>query len=255
MKKIIAALVMLWAPVFAFAAGAGMENMKVEINLENKASLQRGAQLFVNYCLSCHSASVMRYNRLSSDLGLSPEQVEKNLIFTSDFSKDDNGEPTKIGSLMQVALREADAKTMFGTKIPDLSVVGRSRGADWLYTYLMTFYVDESRPTGVNNQRFPSVGMPHVLWELEGLKKPVYGTHQVGGHEEKVIIGYETVVPGKMNKVEFANAMRDLTNYMVYMAEPAKLVRYGIGIGVLFFLFLIFIVSYALKKEYWKDVH
>ncbi len=255
MKKIITVCVLLLAPLTVLASGDGMHNLSAEIDLNNKASLQRGAKMFVNYCLSCHSAAAMRYNRLSSDLGLTPSQVEKNLIFTADFSKEDLGEPTKIGSQMKVALRPGDAKTMFGTAVPDLSVVSRARGADWLYTYLMTFYLDDSRPSGVNNQRFPNVGMPHVLWELEGLKKPVYETHQIEGHDHKVIVGFETVVPGKLSKVEYADAVRDLVNYMAYMGEPAQLVRYSVGLGVMFFLFILFIVAYALKKEYWKDIH
>lgn len=256
MKKIIVAFLMSMAPMLVLASGDGMHDDKVDIDLNNKASLQNGARLFVNYCLSCHSAKAMRYNRMAKDLGLTNEQVEKNLIFTADYSKKPEGEISKIGSLMEVAMRTDDAKLWFGTKIPDLSVVARARGADWLYTYLRTFYIDESRPWGVNNQRFPSVGMPDVLWELEGLKKPVYETHEgADGKGHQVIVGYETVVPGKMSKVEFDNAMRDLVNYMVYMGEPALLVRKNIGVWVMLFLVIFFFVSYALKKEFWKDVH
>lgn len=256
MKKIIVAFLISMAPVLALAAGAGMHNDKVDIDLNNKASLQNGAKLFVNYCLSCHSAKAMRYNRMGLDLELTDEQVEKNLIFTADFSKKPDGEINKIGSLMEVAMQTEDAKQWFGTKIPDLSVVARSRGADWLYTYLRTFYIDESRPFGVNNQRFPSVGMPHVMWELEGFKKPVYENHKgADGKDHKVIAGFETVVPGKMSTVEFDNAMRDLVNYMVYMGEPALLERKTIGVWVMLFLVLFFFVAYALKKEYWKDIH
>jgi len=256
MKKIIVAFLMSMLPVLVLAAGDGMHNDKVDIDLNNKASLQNGAKLFVNYCLSCHSAKAMRYNRMGKDLELSDEQVEKNLIFTADYSKKPDGEINKIGSLMEVAMQTRDAKQWFGTKIPDLSVVSRSRGADWLYTYLRTFYIDESRPFGVNNQRFPSVGMPHVMWELEGLKKPVYENQKgADGKDHKVIAGYETVVPGKMSKVEFDDAMRDLVNYMVYMGEPALLERKTIGVWVMLFLVLFFFVSYAMKKEFWKDIH
>jgi len=256
MKKIIVAFLMSLAPVMVMAAGDGMKNDKVDIDLNNKASLQNGAKLFVNYCLSCHSAKAMRYNRMAKDLGLTNEQVEDNLIFTADYSKKPDGETNKIGSLMDVAMWTKDAKQWFGTKIPDLSVVSRARGADWLYTYLRTFYIDESRPFGVNNQRFPSVGMPHVLWELEGTKKAVYENQKgADGKDHKVIAGFETVVPGKMTKVEYDNAMRDLVNFMVYMGEPALLVRKTIGVWVLLFLVLFFFVAYALKKEYWKDIH
>ncbi len=256
MKKLITAFLMTMMPVLVMAAGDGMHNDKVDIDLSNKASLQNGAKLFVTYCLSCHSAKAMRYNRLVSDLGMTQEQVEKNLIFTSDFSKKEDGEATKVGSLMEVAMQARDAKQWFGTKIPDLSVVARSRGADWLYTYLRTFYIDKSRPYGVNNQRFPSVGMPHVMWELEGFKKAVYEDHKgADGKVHKVISGFETVVPGKLSTVEFDNAMRDLVNYMVYMGEPALLVRKTIGVWVMLFLVLFFFVAYAMKKEFWKDLH
>ncbi|MDH5444871.1 MAG: cytochrome c1 [Gammaproteobacteria bacterium] len=256
MKKTILAFLMSMLPVLAMAAGGGMKNYAVDIDLNNKASLQNGAKLFVNYCLSCHSAQAMRYNRMAKDLGMTEEQVKNNLIFTADYSKKPEGETNKVGSLMEVAMWTKDAKSWFGTKVPDLSVVARARGADWLYTYLTTFYIDESRPFGVNNQRFPSVGMPHVMWELEGLKKAVYKTEKgADGKDHKVITGFETVVPGKMSKVEFDSAMRDLVNYMVYMGEPALLVRKTMGVWVLLFLVIFFFVAYALKKEYWKDIH
>lgn len=256
MKKISVAILMSILPVLALASGDGMKNDKADIDLHNKASLQNGAKLFVNYCLSCHSAKAMRYNRMGKDLGLTDEQVEENLIFTANYTKKPEGEHSKIGSLMEVATRTADAKQWFGTKVPDLSVVARARGADWLYTYLRTFYVDDSRPFGVNNQRFPSVAMPHVLWELEGLKKPVIEHHKdAEGHDHEVIVGYETVVPGKMTKVEYDNAMRDLVNFLVYMGEPALLERKTIGVWVMLFLVIFLVLAYALKKEFWKDVH
>jgi ubiquinol-cytochrome c reductase cytochrome c1 subunit len=254
MKKIMISLLMM--PLVAFAAGGGIHLDKADIDLDNKESLQRGAKLFVNYCLSCHSASYMRYNRMAKDLGLDDKQVENNMMFIADFSKLEEGEPGKVGSLMKVALRTDDAKQMFGTKVPDLTVRARSRGADWLYTYLRTFYLDESRPFGVNNATFKDVGMPHVLWELEGLKKAIKETHKDHeGNEVSKIVRYETVVPGKMTAAEYDDAMRDLVNFMVYMGEPAQLVRYKWGVIVLIFLFLLFIPSYSMKKEYWKDVH
>ncbi|MGD8526063.1 MAG: cytochrome c1 [Thioalkalispiraceae bacterium] len=254
MKKIMISLLMM--PLVAFAAGGGVHLDKADIDLDNKESLQRGAKLFVNYCLSCHSASYMRYNRMAKDLGLDDKQVENNMMFIADFSKLEEGEPGKVGNLMKVALRTEDAKQMFGTKVPDLTVVSRSRGADWLYTYLRTFYLDESRPFGVNNATFKDVGMPHVLWELEGLKKAIKETHKDHeGNEVSKIVDYEIVVPGKMKAAEYDNAIRDLVNFMVYMGEPAQLVRYKWGVIVLIFLFLLFIPAYALKKEYWKDVH
>ena len=255
MKKIIVTLLMM-APVLAVAAGGGMQNKKADVDLNNQASLQRGAKLFTNYCLSCHGAAVSRYNRVARDIGLTEQQMQDNLMFIADFSKLKEGEPTKVGSLMSVALQTNDAKKMFGTKVPDLSLVARSRGADWLYTYLTTFYVDEKRPYGVNNQRFPDVGMPHVLWELEGLKKAIYKTEKgVDGKDHQVITGFETVVEGKMTAAEYDNAVRDLVNFMVYLGEPAQLVRYKIGVWVILFLLILLVVAYGLKKEYWKDVH
>ena len=246
MKKIIIALLITLMPALGLAAGGGVHLDKADVDLTNQASLQNGAKLFVNYCLSCHSAAYMRYNRMAKDLGLSEEQVQDNLMFAAD----------KVGETMTIAMPANDAKKWFGTKIPDLTVVARARGEDWLYTYLRTFYLDASRPWGVNNATFKDVGMPHVLWELEGLKQPVYEIHKDHeGNETKRIVRYEMVQAGKMSETEYDNAVRDLVNFMVYMGEPAKLSRYNIGVWVLLFLALLFVVSYAMKKEFWKDVH
>ena len=246
MKKIIIALLITLMPALGLAAGGGVHLDKADVDLTNQASLQNGAKLFVNYCLSCHSAAYMRYNRMAKDLGLSEEQVQNNLMFAAD----------KVGETMTIAMPANDAKKWFGTKIPDLTVVARARGEDWLYTYLRTFYLDASRPWGVNNATFKDVGMPHVLWELEGLKQPVYEIHKDHeGNETKRIVRYEMVQAGKMSAAEYDNAVRDLVNFMVYMGEPAKLSRYNIGVWVLLFLALLFVVSYAMKKEFWKDVH
>ncbi len=255
MKKLIATLLISLLPTFAYAAGGNIKLQEVEINLDNKASLQRGAKLFVNYCLNCHEASYMRYSRMAKDIGLTDEQVSKNMIFPADFSKEKDGKPKKPGELMTVAMSAEDGKAYFGTPVPDLSVIARARGVDWLYTYLKSFYIDESRPFGVNNTTFPSVGMPHVLWELEGLKKAIKTKHtDENGHETETVT-YETVIPGSMSAAEYDSAVTDLVNFLEYMGEPAKLVRYTMGIYVLGFLFLLFIVSYAMKKEFWKDVH
>ena len=246
MKNIIIALLITLMPALGVAAGGGVHLDKADVDLTNQASLQNGAKLFVNYCLSCHSAVYMRYNRMAKDLGLTEEQVQNNLMFAAD----------KVGETMTIAMPANDAKKWFGTKIPDLTVVARARGEDWLYTYLRTFYLDASRPWGVNNATFKDVGMPHVLWELEGLKQPVYEIHKDHeGNETKRIVRYEMVQAGKMSAAEYDNAVRDLVNFMVYMGEPAKLSRYNIGVWVLLFLALLFVVSYAMKKEFWKDVH
>ena len=162
----------------------------------------------------------------------------------------------KVGDTMTIAMPQTDAKRWFGNPPPDLSVIARARGTDYIYTYLKTFYVDENRPFGVNNAVFPDVGMPHVLWELEGMKKPVTKTEgDAEGNEKTVISGYEIVKPGSMNEAEYDEAARDLTNFMVYMSEPVVLKRQQIGIWVLLFLAIFFVVAYALKKEYWKDIH
>jgi ubiquinol-cytochrome c reductase cytochrome c1 subunit len=247
MKKFIAALVLGLSPVLASAAGGAAVPLEpANIDLTDKPSLQRGAKLFVNYCLSCHSAAYQRYNRMGRDIGVEVELVEENLMFASD----------KAGELMKVALRREDAETWFGKKMPDLSLVARSRGPDWLYTYLTTFYVDPSRPWGVNNQVFKDVGMPHVLWELQGLYAPVYReTTDADGEVVKKVVGYEMVRAGTMTEEEYQAAMRDLTNFLTYMAEPARLDRQRIGVWVLLFLALFTAVAYLLKKEYWKDVH
>ena len=245
MKKLIIAFLFAATPMLANASG-GVHLDSVDIDMSDKASLQNGAKLFVNYCLSCHSAQYMRYNRMAVDLELTEDEVLTNLMFASE----------KIGDTMTIAMDKDDATAWFGTKVPDLSVTARSRGAEWLYTYLRTFYVDAERPWGVNNATFKDVGMPHVLWELEGMKKPVYETHtDAEGHETKTISGYEIVQPGKMSAGEYDNAVRDLVNFMVYVGEPAKMQRYTIGIWVLLFLVILFVPAYAMKKEFWKDIH
>ncbi len=218
---------------------------QVNIDLTDKPSLQRGARLFVNYCLSCHSARYMRYNRMGRDLGLTDKQVIDNLMFAAE----------KVGEQMKVAMPADDAAKWFGAAPPDLTLEARLRGPDWIYTYLRTFYLDPSRPFGVNNLVFPSVGMPHVLWQLQGWQKPVYKTIEHAGHKEKVIEKLELVSPGQLSPAKYDAAVRDLVNFMTYMAEPIKLKRTALGVRVLIFLAVFTVLSYLMKKEYWKDVH
>ena len=250
MRNILVAVLMLLAPTMSRAAGdGGVQLYELDVDLSDKAALQRGARLFVNYCLSCHGASFMRYNRMARDLGLTEDQVRENLMFTTD----------KVGDLMKVAMAPQDAERWFGTPPPDLSVIARSRGAEWLYTYLLTFYRDDNpaRPYGVNNLVFRDVGMPNVLWELQGTQVLRNGAgsgdgdHTAGRVED--LLAIET--PGIMTAAEFESAMGDLVSFLVYLGEPAKMHRYRIGTWVLAFLVVMFIVSYALKKEYWKDIH
>ncbi len=226
------------------ASGGGVQLQKAHVDLSDTASLQRGAKLFVNYCLSCHSAHFMRYNRVGRDLGISEELLQEHLMFASD----------KSGEVMNVAMSVEDGERWFGVAPPDLSVIARSRGANWLYTYFLSFYEDSnpSRPFGVNNLVFKDVGMPHVLWKLQGRQVPVYAEDE---HGKKHIESLKLVEPGILNADEYRRAMRDLTGFLVYVGEPAKLVRYGIGFWVLLFLAGFFLLTRLLYREYWKDLH
>ena len=241
-KNILLAL--LLAPGVVFAASE-IKLDPAPVNLRDTISLQRGAHIFVNYCVTCHNAAYMRYNRLQ-DLGLSEQQIKDNLMFAV---------AKRVGDTMTVAMDKNDAKDWFGTTPPDLSLIARSRGADWLYTYLRGFYRDNTTHTGWNNTVFPRVGMPHVLHTLQGvqvLKTEVQTDAHGHKHEvQKVVL--ET--PGTLTPAQYDMLVADLVNYLVYMAEPAKTFRMQLGIFVLFFLAIAFVVTYMLKKEFWKDVH
>ncbi len=251
MQKLLAILALSFVPAFSYAASAGVELDHVQIDLTNKSALQRGAKLFMNYCLGCHTADYHRYNRMAKDIGLTEEQVLENLIFTTDEA----GEQSKVGSLIFSNMDEQYGKTAFGAKPPNLALTARSRGTDWLYTYLRTFYLDPSRPIGVNNEVFEGVGMPHVLWELQGWRKPVYEMQKgADGREHEVMVGLEQVTEGKLSADEYDRAVADLVNFMAYLADPVKVERHRIGIIVMAFLIVFLIVAVMLKKEYWKDV-
>ena len=223
--------------------GPAMQPAKVD--LSDELSLQRGARVFVNYCVSCHSASFMRYNRVAEDLGLSEESVKTNLMFTSD----------KIGDVMRVAMLPSEAEAWFGVPPPDLSVVARSRGPDWLYNFLLGYYIDESKPTGVNNLFFKDTAMPHVLWEQQGLQRAVYRAEDNGGGENATIMRLELAQRGRLTENEYKRLVRDLVGFLVYVGEPAKLVRHRIGFWVIVFLLILLVSAYLMKREYWKDVH
>ncbi|MFC3531874.1 cytochrome c1 [Vogesella facilis] len=248
-RQLIAAAALVLPAVGAFASSEGPALEKAPINIQDTESLQRGAQTFANYCLSCHSASAMRYNRLT-DIGLSEEQIKGNLMFATD----------KIGEQMNVAMDKKDAKAWFGATPPDLSVIARSRGADYLYGYLRGFYRDDSRPTGWNNLVFDKVGMPHILWQWQG-EQVLKTEKNAEGHEEHslqlVKAGTLTKLEnGKANTAEFDKRMADLTNFLVYMAEPAQVKRQQIGYVVLMYLILLLLpFAYFLKKAYWKEIH
>jgi ubiquinol-cytochrome c reductase cytochrome c1 subunit len=236
-----AAFSVAMTPLAAWAAEGGYRLDRAPIDPTDLISLQAGARTFANYCLNCHGAQYMRYNRLA-DLGLTETQIRDNLIFTD----------AKVGDTMKVALSAKDGKAMFGAAPPDLTVVGRSRGADWLYTYLRTFYRDPNSPTGWNNAVFPQVAMPHALWTLQGERglQVVSRAAQHAPDEYK----WSEISPGAQNTVQYDTTVRDLVNFLVYMGEPVANSRKRIGILVLFALGVLFIFAYALKKEYWKDV-
>ncbi len=232
------------APLVTFASESAVPLDTAPIKPRDMASLQRGAKTFVNYCLSCHSADFMRYNRLR-DLGLTESQISENLIFTGQ----------KVGELMTVAMPKKEAKQWFGVAPPDLSVIARSRGSDWLYTYLRKFYRDDSTATGWNNLVFDKAAMPHVLYELQGeqiLNVKSEDNGHGGAHEIKELT---LAKPGSLSRAEYDAYVADLVNFLVYLGEPAANKRVQIGIIVMLFLFLMLILTYALKKEYWKDVH
>jgi ubiquinol-cytochrome c reductase cytochrome c1 subunit len=245
MKKMLIVLLLALAPAWVMAAGGGIHLDAANIDPTNKQSLQRGARLFVNYCLSCHSAALMRYERIGKDLGIDEKLVNENLIFSGG----------KAGDLMTVATHAEDAKEWFGIVPPDLTVIARARGVDWLYTYLRSFYRDDSKITGVNNLVFADVGMPHVMWELQGWQEPVITTVKDHAGNERKSVALELVEPGLMTVKEFDRATRDLVNFLDYMGEPAKYERRSLGIKVVLFLFMFLVIAYLLKKDYWKDVH
>ena len=248
MKKLFA--VLLLAPLIAWGAEEGHSLDRAPNLINDQAALQSGAKLFVNYCLNCHSASSMRYSRLG-DLGLSEEQIKKNLLFTSD----------KVGELMRVSMTSKDAKEWFGAAPPDLSVIARAKsgeqgsGADYIYTYLRTYYRDDSRPTGWNNLAYPNSAMPHVLWQLQGTRDAVYvdkkDEHGASVHEfEK----FQEVTPGAMTPLQYDQAVANITAFLSWMAEPSQEIRKRIGVWVLLFLGITFILTWRLNASFWKEV-
>ncbi|MGB5606879.1 MAG: cytochrome c1 [Gammaproteobacteria bacterium] len=245
MKKIILVLLLALAPVWVQAAGGGIHLDRANIDPNNKQSLQRGAALFVNYCLSCHAAGLMRYERMGKDLGLDEKLVSENLMFTGG----------KVGELMTVATADADASAWFGIVPPDLSVIARARGVDWLYSYMRSFYRDDSRHIGVNNLVFPDVGMPHVLWELQGWQEAVISTTKDHDGVEKKVVKLELAEPGLLTPKEYDRAIRDLVNFLDYMGEPAKHDRRQLGVKVILFLLVFLVLAYLMKREFWKDIH
>ncbi len=226
----------------AMASEAGMSLDTAPIKPTDVVSLQAGARTFANYCLNCHSASLMRWNRLM-ELGLTESQIKDNLMFNSD----------KVGELMSVTMSRKEAREWFGAAPPDLSVIARARGADWLYTYLRGFYRDPARPSGWNNTVFADVGMPHPLWQLQGERVRVeQAAKGDAGHAGAAT--YEYVKPGSLTPAQYDETARDLVNFLVYLGEPAAISRKQIGVFALLFLLAMWPLAWLLKREFWKDV-
>ncbi len=246
LKKLVAVCLGSLMMGSAFAAGGDFPLDSAPNRVNNNASLQNGAKIFVNYCLGCHSAVNLRYNRLR-DIGLSDQQIKDNLILGDQ----------KVGDLMTIAMSPKDAKAWFGKVPPDLSVEARARGTDWLYTYFRTYYKDDESPTGWNNMVYPNVGMPHVLWELQGeriAKFEEVKDPKNPSKTTKVFKGFEQVSPGLMKPQEYDDNIADLVSFMSWMAEPTQLQRKRIGVVVLLFLAIFTLLAWRLNKAYWKDI-
>ena len=242
MRLKLAALIAIGCVAGNAYAQQEMELDEAGNNVDNTASLQRGARYFVNYCLGCHSAKYVRYNRLGEDLQLSDDQLLNNLMFTGQRPFD----------TMSIAMDPDDAARWFGTAPPDLSLIARSRGTDYIYTFLRSFYVDESSPTGVDNLVLPGTAMPDVLWELQGIQEAV--TENDPEHEGEEHLMLQLVRPGKLTEEQFDGVVRDIVNFLDYIGEPMQLARQSLGIRVIAFLLVLLLISYMLKKEIWKDV-
>ncbi len=237
----MAAVMLFCAPVFA-SEGGGL--MQAGNDLGDRASLQRGAQAYMSYCSGCHSLKYLRYSRMADDLGLTEQQVMDNLNFTG----------AAFGEQIQVAMPHDEAAKWFGKMPPDLSLISRVRGSDWVYSYLKSFYVDESRPLGWNNKVFPNASMPNPLWELQGLQHAIHGKAEQEGIDPPVV-GLKVERPGKVDARAYDQTVRDITNFLEYAGEPAALKRQSLGVWVVLFLALLTFLAYLVKTEYWKDVH
>ncbi len=245
-RTIILFVVAFFWPLATSAISTGYPSFKADVDVTDKPSLQRGAKTFVNYCMGCHSAAYMRYNRMGEDLGIEESILQSNLMFGTE----------KSGDTMMIAMQKIDAEKFFGTAAPDLSVIARSRGADWLFTYFMTFYRDDSRPFGVNNLAFKDVAMPHVLWELQGIQKPIFKKiESEDGTQHEVIDHLEIETQGLLDSKDYKNMVNDLVNFLVYIGEPAQIQRKKTGVIVILYFLILLVIVYMLKREYWKDVH
>ena len=250
MKKIlITCLLALMGLTQVYAEEGGFPLDKAPDKLNDVVALQHGAQIFTNYCLNCHSAAYMRFNRLK-DIGLTEQQIKDNLLFTTE----------KVGDTMKVSMDPKEAKGWFGGVPPDLTVIARSRagrggsGADYLYTYMRTFYKDDTKLTGWNNLVYPNVAMPHVLWQMQGVRTPVFDTKTEHDEEVKEFKGWTQVTPGTMTSLQYDQAMGDLVAYLQWMGEPAQNTRIQVGVWVLLFLLVFTLCAWRLNAAYWKDI-
>ncbi|CAN5338880.1 cytochrome c1 [soil metagenome] len=256
----VLALVLALSPLAATARSEGGEMASAQVDLGDKASLQRGAALYMNYCSGCHSLSYQRYSRMADDLGLSKEQVEQNLIF--------NG--ARVGETMSTGLDTAQGEKWLGKAPPDLSVVARTKeqGPDWIYNYLKSFYVDEARPTGWNNTVFPGASMPHVLWEMQGVQRAVTEPKKAaeggefeacaqGEYQDQCITGFSIpeTQKGTQDAEQYDRTARDISAFLAYVGEPSAMKRESMGVWVVLFLAFLTLLTYLLKSEYWRDVH
>jgi ubiquinol-cytochrome c reductase cytochrome c1 subunit len=248
MDRSIAALLstlLLLAATSSFAAGDSAMTLKhADNDVSDTESLQRGARNFMNYCSGCHSAKYVRFNRMGRDLGLTEEQLIENLMFNAEVPHD----------TIQRTMRDEDAIRWFGKPPPDLSVTPRSRGIDYVFTFLQSFYVDPESPTGVDNVLLPGTSMPDVLWEMRGYQKAIFEEHESEDGTELIFKQFDAVTDGNMSDEEFQTFVRDTVNFLDYMSEPAQLKRKAIGVWVLMFLAVFLVLSYMLKKQIWKDV-
>ena len=251
MKKVLFSLIATLGIVLtAHANSEGIAWDKAPGRITDMRSLQHGAQVFVNYCLNCHSAAYMRFNRLK-DIGLTEQQIKDNLLFPTD----------KVGDTMKANIDPRQAKDWFGATPPDLSVIARSRsaegkgtGADYLYTYLRTFYVDDAKATGWNNLAFPNIAMPHALWELQGKRAAIFEVTQENGQDVHTFKGWKQLTPGTMSPAQYDETVADLVNYLQWMAEPAQNARVHLGYFVLAFLLVLTFCAWRLNESFWKDV-
>lgn len=244
MVRLALAATLMLGSFLASAAEGGTKLLQAGNDLGDRASLQRGAQLYMNYCSGCHALKYLRYSRMAQDLGLTEEEVMNNLNFTG----------SAIGDPIPVAMPKENAEKWFGKMPPDLSLISRVRGSDWVYTYLKSFYLDSSRPLGWNNALFANASMPNPLWEMQGLQHAVHGKPEAPGMDPPVT-GLRLEAPGNVDAGQYDQAVRDITNFLEYAGEPAALKRQQLGVWVILFLALLTFLLYLLKKEYWKDVH